>query len=63
MGRWSINVLLGSVLVLAWASAVRAAELQVIAGGGIAAALNEIAALFELASGHKIVIRYGTARN
>ena len=40
---------------------MRGAELQVIARGGIAAALNEIAALFELASGHKIVIRYGTA--
>ena len=43
------------------ASAVQAAELQVIAGGGIAAALNEIAVLFERASGHKVVIRYGTA--
>ena len=61
MGKWLINVLLGSVLVLASASAVQAAELQVIAGGGIAGSLNEIAALFERASGHKIVIRYGTA--
>jgi molybdate transport system substrate-binding protein len=56
-----INVLLGSVLLLASASTVQAAELQVIAGGGIAAPLNEIAALFERESGHKIVIRYGTA--
>ena len=60
MGKWLINVLLGSILVLASASAVQAAELQVIAGGGIAGSLNEIAALFERASGHKIVIRYGT---
>jgi molybdate transport system substrate-binding protein len=37
------------------------AELQVIAGGGIAGALNEIAARFERASGHRVVIRYGTA--
>ena len=60
VGKWLINVLLGSILVLASASAVQAAELQVIAGGGIAGSLNEIAALFERASGHKIVIRYGT---
>jgi len=38
----------------------RAAELQVIAGGGIAGALNPIAAEFETASGHKVTIRYGT---
>ena len=61
VGKWSINVLLGPVLALVWASAVQAAELQVIAGGGITAALNEIAAMFERASGHKVVIRYGTA--
>jgi len=40
--------------------AVQSAELQVIAGGGIAGPLNEIAVLFERASGHKLVIRYGT---
>jgi Bacterial extracellular solute-binding protein len=60
VSKWSINVLLGSILVLASASAVQAAELQVIAGGGIAGSLNEIATLFERASGHKLVIRYGT---
>lgn len=39
----------------------QAAELQVLAGAGIRAPLNEIAAQFERATGHKVVIRYGTA--
>ena len=41
-------------------SNVQPAELRVIAGGGITKSLDEIAALFERASGHKLVIRYGT---
>jgi molybdate transport system substrate-binding protein len=61
VGKWWIPVVFGSGLVLASAGAMQAAELRVIAGGGIAAALNEIAVLFERASGHKVVIRYGTA--
>jgi molybdate transport system substrate-binding protein len=39
---------------------MQAAELQIIAGGGIALPLKEIAAQFENASGHKLVIRFGT---
>src|SRR5262245_16209561 len=61
VGKWSINGLLGSVLVLASAGAVQAAELQIIAGGGIAGPLNEIANLFGGGAGPKLVIRYGTA--
>ena len=39
---------------------VRAAELQVLAGGAMTAPLKEIAAQFESATGHKIVFRFGT---
>jgi molybdate transport system substrate-binding protein len=36
-------------------------ELQVIAGGGIASPLREIAAAFERAFGHALAIRFGTS--
>jgi len=55
-----MSMLMALALALAVAPA-RAADLQVIAGGGIAVPLNEIAAQFEQTSGHKVVIRYGTA--
>lgn len=56
---------MAAMLCLALAATPRgmaqAAELQVIAGSGIAAPLNEIATQFEKVTGHKLVIRYGTA--
>jgi molybdate transport system substrate-binding protein len=60
VGRCLSKVLLETVLLLTLVTAVQASELQVIAGGGIAGPLNEIAALFERTSDHKVVIRYGT---
>ncbi len=40
--------------------AARAADVQVLAGGGIAGPMGELAKQFEAASGHKLVIRFGT---
>jgi molybdate transport system substrate-binding protein len=57
MSAWKA-FLVSSILSVPVSAA--AADLQVIAGGGIAAPLKEIAAEFEKASGHKLVIRYGT---
>jgi molybdate transport system substrate-binding protein len=39
---------------------VRAAELQILAGGAMAGPLRELAAPFESASGHTLVFRFGT---
>jgi molybdate transport system substrate-binding protein len=60
MGKSANPFLLGLALVTFSLSTMQAAELQIIAGGGIAAPLNEIVAQFAKASGHKIATRYGT---
>jgi len=63
MKRYLLTVaasVLGLALLLSPAANVHAAELQVLAGGAISAAIQELGAQFERASGHKLVIRFGT---
>jgi molybdate transport system substrate-binding protein len=63
MGTFSQRAIasaLGLATVLLPMAAAKAAELQVIAGGGITGPLVELAKEFERASGHKLVIRFGT---
>jgi len=51
---------LSLALGLSTIAQVAAAELQVLAGGAVAGPLKELATQFESASGHKIVLRFGT---
>ena len=63
MKKYSLKVaasVLGLALVLSPTANVQAAELQVLAGGAMTAPLKELVAGFESASGHKLVIRFGT---
>jgi molybdate transport system substrate-binding protein len=39
---------------------MRTVELQILAGGALTGPLNELAARFEQATGHKLLIRFGT---
>src|SRR5436190_12042604 len=50
-----------TVACFALAGNAQAEDLQVIAGGGFAAPLKDIAARFEQATGQKVVVRLGTA--
>ena len=52
--------LLAVTLVLFPVADMLAAELQILAGGGMAGPLRELAEQFERASGHKVVFRFGT---
>src|ERR1051326_1233353 len=63
MKNYSLAVaeaLLGLALVLWPVANVQAAALQILAGGAIAGPLKELAGQFEIASGHKLVFRFGT---
>jgi molybdate transport system substrate-binding protein len=61
--KYSLTVaasMLGLALVPSPFANVQAAEVQVLAGGAMTAAMKELGAQFESASGHKLVIRFGT---
>jgi molybdate transport system substrate-binding protein len=52
--------MLGMALTMSPIGNAHAAELQILAGGGMMAPLKELGAQFESASGHKIIFRFGT---
>jgi molybdate transport system substrate-binding protein len=52
--------MLGISLAMSPIANAHAAELQILAGGGMMAPLKELGAQFESASGHKIIFRFGT---
>jgi hypothetical protein len=49
-----------AALAILSAGATSAAELKVLSGGAMRAAVQELAGTFETSSGHKLVIEYGT---
>src|SRR4051794_36367002 len=51
---------LALALALSTVADLQAAELQVLAGGAMTGPLRELSPQFESASGHKLVIRFGT---
>jgi molybdate transport system substrate-binding protein len=52
--------MLGLALAMVPMVNAQAAELQVLAGGGMTGPLRELGAQFESATGHKLVFRFGT---
>jgi molybdate transport system substrate-binding protein len=55
-----VTAVLGLAFVLSPIANVHAAELQVLAGGAMTAPMRELGAQFENATGHKLVMRFGT---
>ena len=51
---------LGLAIIPLWLTNVQAAELRVLAGGAMTTVWGELKPKFEQASGHKLVVRFGT---
>ena len=49
-----------AVPAILFAGTASAAELKMLSGGAMRAAIQELAGTFEISSGHKLVIEYGT---
>jgi molybdate transport system substrate-binding protein len=58
--RTTAGLLLGLAAVSAPIASLKGAELQILAGGAMAEPLRQLATQFESASGHKLVLRFGT---
>lgn len=61
MHRFALASALALAIAAVYSGAdVSAAEIQILAGGGMTVPLKQIAAQFEAASGHTVVLRFGT---
>ncbi len=59
MNSMKAGVNIGFMLLLAAGMPAQAAEIKVLSGNGARAAVSELGARFERASGHKLAIRFG----
>ena len=57
------TAILGLVLVMSPIANLKAAELNVIAGGSLTSLLNDLGPQFEKASGHKLIIHFDSTPN
>jgi molybdate transport system substrate-binding protein len=59
----SVAILLSAAFIMTSTASLQAAELKVIAGGSMTASMNALAAPFEKASGHQLLIHFDSTPN